>query len=191
MRHRVRQYAFCGSVAVVVALGFAWPAAANGAAFFAPADRNAKKDLMYVGSIRDRAGRPLDFADLIVSVNDGSMTFPFSNDSPGHYRSPDVGALIKEAGETVDPTQLAITCYVTGFKHARRSVPKRSRGIFEVNFVMDEDAGGADKASVRDVPAGRTWRIPATGLLVLFVTAAGARIATRLLSTGDSDCGST
>jgi hypothetical protein len=182
---------FCGGVAAIVALGFAHPAAANGAAFFAPADRNAKKDLMYVGSIRDRAGRPLDFADLLVSFNDGSMVFPFANDSPGHYRSPDVGALIKEAGETVDPTRLVITCYVTGFKHAKRSVPRRSQGIFEVNFVMDEDVGGADKASVREAPVGRTWRIPATGLLVLLVTAAGARTAIRLLSTGDSNCGST
>ncbi|MDQ2914618.1 MAG: hypothetical protein M3T56_15395 [Chloroflexota bacterium] len=169
---------------VIAAMTCASSAFANGAEFFQPADRNGKVDLVYVGNIRDRAGRPLDFVDLTVSVMDGTLTFPFSNNSPGHYRSPDIGAFIKETGDIIDPTQLEITCYVTGYRLARRSVPRRSQGIFEVDFIMEED-GAAPRDTSREAPAGRSSHTPAVGLIVLLLSAVGMRTATHLRSTND------
>lgn len=167
---------------VMVVLVCATTALANGAAFFRPAGRNAHVDLVYFGSIRDRSGRPLDFVDVTITA--GDLTFPFANNSPGHYRSPDVGALIKEAGAIVNPAQLEITCYVSGYRQARRSVPRRSTGIVEVDFTMDED-GDAPRDVPRAAPAGRSWHVPASGLLVLLLSAMGVRTAGRRRSTTD------
>jgi hypothetical protein len=156
-------------------------ALANGAEFFLPAGKNTKVELGYVGTIRDRAGRPLDFVDVTVSARDGSITFPFSNDRPGHYRSPDIGLLLKEAVGSVDPSQLEITCFVTGFKRATRSLPRRSQGTFEVDFVMDEDGSGTGSLSIARSPRRNSSRsIPSIGIAVLLLTAAiGARTAAR------------
>jgi hypothetical protein len=159
-----------------------WPVAAlgNGADFFLPAGKNTKVDLGYVGTIRDRAGHLLDFVDLTVSAKDGSLTFPFANNSPGHYRSPDIGLLLKEAGAVVDPTQLEITCFVTGFREVTRSVPRKSQGTFEVNFVMDEDGSGTGSSSIARSPGRESSRrVPAVGLGVLLLTAIGMRTTSR------------
>ena len=184
MTRRVRGCAMRGLAIVVAMMAWRSTVFTNGAEFFLPADRNAKTDLAYVGHIRDRAGRPLDFVDLTVSAKDGMIAFPFSNDSPGHYRSPDIGFLIKEAGAIVDPAELELTCFVSGYKLARRSVPKRSRGMFEVDFVMEED-GSTPRDASREAPAGRSSRIPALGLIVLLLSAVGMRAATHLRSRND------
>lgn len=184
MTRRVCAYTVSRLAVVVAMTALASPVYANGAEFFLPADRNAKADLAYVGHIRDRAGRPLDFVDLAVSAKDGMIAFPFSNDAPGHYRSPDIGVLIKEAGAIVDPAELEMTCFVSGYKLARRSVPKRSQGVFEVDFVMEED-GSTPRDPSREAPAGRSSRIPALGLIVLLLSAVGVRTATHLRSTND------
>ena len=174
-------------VAVVAALVPPTPIAANGAAFFRPAGKGVKVDLAYFGTIRDDTGRPLDYADVTVSVSGLMMTFPFSNDALGHYRSPDVGALIKEAGGQADPRQLEITCYVPGYKRARMSVPRRSKGLHEVDFVLERDP--AQKIDYALAGRSRSTTTPTLGLLTLLFTAVAARTVARHRSRADSGPG--
>jgi hypothetical protein len=200
-----------GLVVALLVLTAAATLHANGAAFFRPASATAEVDLMYFGSIRDTGGRPLDYVDVTVRVRDGSLTYPFANDAPGHYRSPDVGLLIKEAGELVDPRRLEVTCYAEGFRTAVRSVPRRTRGAYEVNCTLEPilpdspeladasaypntldarddspSAGGflpAESAKRRN----RSNSVPAVGLIVLALTATAARTAARRTSTTHSN----
>lgn len=177
----------CVLVAMVAALWPPPPVAANGAAFFRPAGKNVKVDLAYFGTIRDETGRQLDYADVTVSVSGLMMTFPFSNDALGRYRSPDVGALIKEAGGQANPTQLEITCYVPGYKEARVSVPKRTKGLHEVDFVLERDP--AQKIDYELAGRPRSTTTPTLGLVALLLTAGAARTAARRRSTDDSGPG--
>lgn len=175
---------FSATVLIVAFLGAPSRASANGAAFFRPAGKDAKVDLVYVGTIKDSAGRKLNFADVTVNDKNLGLTFPFANDAPGHFRSPDVGSLIKEVGQFVDPPNLEITCFVVGYKVATRSVPRKSHGILEVDFVMADDPA----ASVRTAPEPPRQSMEGTAALgcgALFVIAAAVRAAGRRRSTND------
>ena len=109
------------------------------------------------------------------------MTFPFDNDRPGHYTSPDVGAAIKELGGTVSADNLEIQVSVPGYKTATVSkVPRTMKGIIEVNVELeregDASAPSAPTVSARSTdaaPAGapegpsRLWLFGATALVVI------------------------
>ena len=170
----------------IVFVATASTAAANGAAFFRPAGKDAKMDLAYVGTIRDVAGRRLNFADVTVTDKNLGLTFPFANDAPGHFRSPDIGTLIKEAGELVDPSNLEISCFVVGYKIATRSVPRRSQGIVEVDFVMVADPNETTRTAPEPLSGNRegTARV---GLVALLLTAVAARTAVRRRSKDTPD----
>ncbi len=128
----------------VLALGFltAGVALANGGEFFTPAPEHGKVDLVYFGNIKDTDGNYLDNAEMTVHVDGIGMTFPFDNDRPGHYRSPDIGAQIKDNGEAVDPSKITITCAKKGYKvvrPAKDSVPLKPEGTYEIDFVLAKD----------------------------------------------------
>ena len=115
-------------------------ALANGGEFFLPAPEHGHVDLVYFGHIKDTDGKFLDDAEMTIHVDGIGMTFPFDNDSPGHYRSPDVGAQIKDAGETVDPSKISIKCEKKGYKQAREvKVPLKPEGTYEIDFVMAKE----------------------------------------------------
>jgi hypothetical protein len=70
------------------------------------------------------------------------MTFPFDNDSVGHYRSPDVGAQIKDNGEAVDPSKITITAAKKGYKVVKpttNAVPQKADGTYEIDFVLAKE----------------------------------------------------
>jgi hypothetical protein len=115
------------------------PAHANGEEFFQPAG-DGKVDTVYFGIIKDENGRPLDDAVLTIRAKNAGMTFPFQNDQPGHYRSPDIGAALKDLGETVDPSQTEIECAKAGYKMAHPvKVPSKTDGALQIDFVMVKD----------------------------------------------------
>src|SRR3979490_1697119 len=93
-----RSVAILGSILALA--GTAW---ANGEEFFAPA-KNGKIDLVYYGRIKDsQTGRSItDSVYFVLTDKSTGLSFPFTNDKPGHFRSPDVGTAIKEIGEQVD-----------------------------------------------------------------------------------------
>ena len=123
--------AFGGALALS---GLAW---ANGGEFFLPAPEHGKVDLVYFGHIKDTDGNYIDNAEIVVQVKDLGLTFPFDNDSPGHYRSPDIGAQIKDIGEKVDPSQISIAITKKGYTQLRPvKVPEKADGTYEIDFVL-------------------------------------------------------
>jgi hypothetical protein len=115
-------------------------ALANGDEFFQPAG-NGKVDLVYFGQIKDMDGHVLDKALVTLSAKRAGLTLPFMNDVAGHYRSPDIGAAIKDLGEKVDPSQIEIICDVPGYKQikpAGTGVPGKNSGAIEIDFVMEK-----------------------------------------------------
>src|SRR6202049_55524 len=85
---------------ILALAGTAW---ANGEEFFAPA-KDGKIDLVYFGRIKDsRTGRSVtDSVYFLLTDKSTGLSFQFTSDKPGHYRSPDIGAAIKGIGETVN-----------------------------------------------------------------------------------------
>ena len=115
---------------------------ANGGEFFLPAPEHGHVDLVYFGHIKDTDGNYLDGAEMTVHVDGIGMTFPFDNDSPGHYRSPDIGAQIKDAGESVDPSKITISCAKKGYKQVKPTkdaVPPKDSGAYEIDFVLAKE----------------------------------------------------
>src|SRR5262249_56246622 len=76
---------------------------ANGQAFFLPADKGPV-DLVYFARVKNaQTGRPIEKPPYVTIVDPYSgIILPFAGDGPGHFRSPDVGAAIKEV--TTHPT---------------------------------------------------------------------------------------
>jgi hypothetical protein len=132
--------------AAALVLGGLWAsgsALADGGEFFTPAPENGKVDLVYFGAIKDTDGNVLDDAEMTVRVDGVGMTFPFDNDRPGHYRSPDIGAQIKSLGEAVDPSRITISCAKKGYKvvrPTRNAVPPKPEGAYEIDFVLAKDS---------------------------------------------------
>ena len=116
-------------------------ALANGVEFF-----NAQNDgpavLYYFGHVKDSSGNVLDKLMITVSANIG-MNFPFRNDSPGHFRSPDVGRAIQGLGKAIDPAQIEITITKAGYKMVSApKVPNKLGAVQLDNIVMEAVAAG-------------------------------------------------
>ncbi len=125
------------SAALAVGLAVSGVAWANGGEFFLPAPEHGKVDLVYFGHIKDTDGNYIDDAQVTITVKDLGLTFPFENDKPGHYRSPDIGAQIKDMGEKVDPSQISIEISKKGYDQARPvKVPNKAEGTYEVDFLL-------------------------------------------------------
>jgi hypothetical protein len=148
---------------------------ANGQEFFA-ASFATKPDLAYVGSVKDTTGHPLVGAQVVVWAVDFGLTFPASTDATGRYRTPDVGANIKEVTTKVDLKQLRIECAFPGYEQVKRAtLPDKTEGIVEIDFKMRK-VGSADTAGDRPsnhAPRAWTWLVPAA--LVIIVIGAAAR----------------
>src|SRR5262245_15928788 len=116
---------------------------ANGLPFFKPAD-GGLVDLVYFGQIKDRRGLPLSNVELAVETTSRYMyEIQFDQDRPGHYRTPDIGALYKEALQKVEPGIMTITALKYGYKDVTRKVPLRSSGVLRVDFTMEPDEGAS------------------------------------------------
>src|SRR5229473_2747105 len=111
----------------------------NGQDFF-PAAEGKSSDLVYFGRIKDKStGRLIrDRAFFTIFDSATGMNFPFMNDSPAHYRSPDVGAAIKELGGTkADPKRLQIQLMVSGYKDTKlATLPRTANGSIEIDLFM-------------------------------------------------------
>ena len=129
------------AIAVVAAFASA-SALANGVEFF-----NAQNDgpavLYYFGHVKDSSGNVLDKLMITVSAKNVGMNFPFRNDSPGHFRSPDVGRAIQGLGKAIDPAQIEITITKAGYKMVSApKVPNKLGAVQIDNIVMEPVAAG-------------------------------------------------
>ena len=169
----------------------------NGRQFF-PAAKGKKVDLVYFGRLKDKStGRLIrDRAFFTIFDNATGMSFPFLNDSVAHYRSPDVGAAVKELGGVkVDAKNLEIQLMVAGYKDVRMTtMPRTQHGAVELNFVMEPTGTGAGQPSSgestesgqSDLPVQSPWAQPlAYGSVGLFMVAAMVHTIGRRRSTID------
>ena len=164
---------------ILALAGTAW---ANGEEFFAPA-KNGKIDLVYFGRIKDsQTGRSItDSVYFLLTDKSTGLSFPFTNDKPGHFRSPDVGTAIKEIGEQVDANAFVITVNVGGYKRATIArMPRKAQGPVELEVrlepIVSSDVSAAGLSGASLPPW--TWII-LIGSLVLFVIARAVRTSSR------------
>jgi hypothetical protein len=138
------------ALGVLASMALVTPAWADGYEFFT-VDRGKPVNLVYVGQIREKnTGRVVrEPAYFMVNEKRSGMTFPFVNDRPGHYRSPDIGESVEElAGFTVNPADLEFEVSVAGYKNVKlTNAPRRNKGVVELNFRVErEGAPGAAAA---------------------------------------------
>jgi hypothetical protein len=199
----MKRFTTLSAAALGLTLAMTGTAFGNGYEFFAPSgDSNRPLDLVYVGQIRDKSTGKLvrSPAYLMVTEKQTGMTFPFGNDRPGHFRSPDVGAHIKDLGGKVAPDNLEIELIVEGYKTAKlTSVPRKTSGVVEVNFTLEpvssaaaSAAGGAptntrsDDASQGEAPASSgewPWRMALVGFAGVVMVGRAARTLVHRSST--------
>ena len=135
---------------------------ANGQAFFVPAEKGPV-DLVYFARVKDaRTGRPLAKPPYVTIVDPYSgIILPFAGDGPGHFRSPDVGAAIKEVtAHPIDTRQLEIVVTASGYQTVKIGhIPRQTKGIVELDVRMEpkpSDGSTTAVASQPPTPSGTT-----------------------------------
>src|SRR5215475_4269657 len=137
-----KQQSISAAVAIVACLVFANAATllANGEAFFIPAGGKAVV-LAYFARVKDaQTGKPIRVTPYVSIVDPFSGIYiPFQGDSPGHFRSPDIGAAINEVSTTsIDTKQLEIMVTAAGYQTLKvKNVPRKSKGIVELEIRME------------------------------------------------------
>ena len=127
----------------VIALFASAAVLANGVEFF-----NAQNDgpavLYYFGHVKDTNGQILDKILVTVSAKNVGMNFPFRNDSPGHFRSPDIGRAIQGLGKTIDTNQIEVTITKSGYKMVSApKIPNKLGAVQLDNIVMEPVPAGS------------------------------------------------
>ena len=142
---------------------------ANGEAFFIPALKGPV-NLVYFARVKNaRTGRPIEKTPYITIVDPYSgIILPFAGDKPGHFRSPDVGAAIKEVTtHPVDTQQLEIVVTASGYQTVKvRTVPRQSKGTIELDVKMEPKAasGISTNAAASQAPAPPAGPSPADSM---------------------------
>jgi hypothetical protein len=173
-----RQFAILG-FAVFGFIGSLVPSAwANGEEFFAPA-KNTRIDLVYFGRIKDsQTGRSVtDSVYFLLTDKSTGLSFPFVNDKPGHFRSPDVGTAIKEIGEQIDVNAFEVTVNAGGYKRATITrMPRKAQGAIELEVrlepVVSGDVLAAGLGAADAPPYTKTWMILLASFVVWLIVRA-------------------
>ena len=158
--------------AAVVAIGAALVLAstgtllANGQAFFIPAGRGPV-ELAYFARVKDaRTGRPIQKMPYVTIVDPFSgIVIPFQGDSPGHFRSPDVGAAILEvSSRPIDTKQMEIMVSALGYKTVKvTNIPRRSKGAIELDVRMEPKENAGNTAAIPSTAAPSQPGVPGGG----------------------------
>jgi len=131
MKLTTRLATFCGAVGI--ALASSGTAFANGMEFF-DAENDGEVLLYYFGNVKDTKGNAVDKFMVTVTVkNAGPLNMPFRNDTPGHFRSPDVGKAIKGLGKPVDPRYIEVTLKKDGYKVVKAPKVPDKQGAVELD----------------------------------------------------------
>ena len=142
---------------------------ANGEAFFIPALKGPV-NLVYFARVKNaRTGRPIEKTPYITIVDPYSgIILPFAGDKPGHFRSPDVGAAIKEVTtHPVDTQQLEIVVSASGYQTVKvHTIPRQSKGTIELDVKMEPKAasGISTNAAASQAPAPPAGPSPADSM---------------------------
>lgn len=141
---------------------------ANGQAFFVPADKGPV-DLVYFARVKNaRTGRPIEKPPYVTIVDPYSgIILPFAGDGPGHFRSPDVGAAIKEVtAHPIDTRQLEIVVTASGYHTVKVGhIPRQSKGSIELDVRMEpKDGSSMAYAGASQAPAPHGTPSPADSM---------------------------
>ena len=124
---------------------------ANGQSFFIVPTNKGPVDLVYFARVKNaRTGRPIEKAPYVTIVDPYSgIILPFAGDGPGHFRSPDVGAAIKEVTtHPIDTKQLEIVVTASGYQTIRvKNIPRTLKGTIELDVRMEPKTAGAGVAT--------------------------------------------
>ena len=169
------------AAAVVVTLAVASTAWANGEDFFAPAASDRPVRLAYTGQIRDSQTRRPVRGNIYVMITDraSGLSFPFTNDSAGHYRGPDLGAIEELGGESVTPGQLEIQVSAEGYKtQFIKTLPRKKSGLVSLDVKLERDpafSGWASRAEDAKSGGGTWTLIGIGGVLAAIIAGLAAR----------------
>jgi hypothetical protein len=134
-----------------------------------------KVDLVYTGRVRDINGRFLPMAEVVIWSEELGLTFPSITDQNGHYRSPDVGAAIKEVASVVDAKGLKAACALPGYEQVRPiKIPNKAQGTIELNCILRKNGdakAGFDQAEAKRPTPALFWLVP-VGLIAIVIGAA-------------------
>jgi hypothetical protein len=128
-----------------------------------------------------------DSVYFVLTDKSTGLSFPFTNDKPGHFRTPDVGTAIKEIGEQIDVKGFVIDVNVAGYKKATITrMPRKAQGAIELDVRLEP----ADSAEVlaaglngADAPSYTRMGIVLIGFLMLLVIVRVARTSSRRRTT--------
>jgi hypothetical protein len=136
MKSRFRFATLAG--VLVLGLAASGVVLANGMEFF-DAEQDGEILLYYFGNVRDSKGQVVsDFQVIVTPKNVENFRVRFRNDSPGHFRSPDVGKGIKSLGKPVDPRFIEVTIVKDGYKVTKAPKVPDKQGAVELDtFVID------------------------------------------------------
>jgi len=155
-------------IAAIVAFVLAetGPLLANGGAFFVPASKGPV-DLVYFARIKDaRTGRPIQKVPYVTIVDPNSGIYvPFTGDAAGHFRSPDIGAAIKEVTtQPIDTKQMEIVVTAAGYKTLKvAAIPRQTKGTVELNIKMEPKPRAEDQAASAPAAAASQPGQPGSG----------------------------
>jgi hypothetical protein len=128
------------AVAATLILGVNAPTGlrANGMEFF-DAEQDGEVLLYYFGNVRDSQGKPVEnFRVEVKPKNVEGYRALFRNDTPGHFRSPDIGKAIKSLGKPVDPRFIEVTIIKDGYKVTKApKVPDKQGAVELETFIVD------------------------------------------------------
>jgi len=117
---------------------------ANGQAFFIPADKG-NVELVYFGRVKDaRTGKPIPVKPYVNFVDPYTGIFiPFQGDTPGHFRSPDLGqAILEVSPRPIDTQQFEITVSAAGYETQKvKYIPRQMKGTVELNVKLEPKNG--------------------------------------------------
>lgn len=133
LQSMLKKIAVCSAcVLTLSAIAFA-----NGEEFFE--SEGGETVLYYFGHIKDTKGKVLDNTLLTIAAKNVGMNFPFKNDAPGHFRSPDVGKAIQGLGKKVDPAQIDIKVTKAGYKLVSATKVPNKLGAIQIEVVLDPE----------------------------------------------------
>ncbi len=141
----VRAAVFAGAAlcATAAAPGSTW---ANGDVFFEAEEIPGAPEYVVFGSVKDNKGNYLDNAVVTIDVSEPHLTYDAFTNVVGRFRTPDVGRAIIDVGFEVDPSKIAVTVYLPGYRMVQRlnrGKAGQKQGAIEMNFVMAKE----DKAA--------------------------------------------
>jgi len=129
---------------------------ANGQAFFMAPSRGPV-ELVYFARVKDaQTGKPIQKKPYVTIVDPFTgIVMPFQGDSPGHFRSPDVGAAILEvSSRPIDTSQMEIMVSAAGYQTIKvKHVPRQSKGAVELNVKMEPKANAATTGASESIAA--------------------------------------